>query len=78
MALLETRIAKELRHNTKRRETRIYYHRPCKAWHITSMPIAKDNENAVQRTQTEESQDLPRVQEKPNGQASIRRMDRQE
>jgi hypothetical protein len=38
-------------------------------------PIRKVKDNAVQRAQAQESQDIPRVPEKSNGQASIRRLD---
>jgi hypothetical protein len=67
MALLETRIEKELHHNQKRREQRAYYHKPCKAWHITKMPLAKgkSNGNTVQ--------EKPGRQESPIGKADEKR-----
>lgn len=37
MALLEMRISRDLHHNQKRKEQRIYYHKLCKAWHITKV-----------------------------------------
>jgi hypothetical protein len=67
MALLETRIAKELHHNQKRREQRAYYHKPCKAWHITKMPLAKGQNNG--NTMQEKS----RGQESPIGKADEER-----
>jgi hypothetical protein len=60
MALLETRIARDLHGNKKRKEQRVYYHRACKAWHITSKELASENPTD-QRT----------VQEKPYRESSM-------
>lgn len=40
MALLETKMRRSLHGNTRRKEQRVYYHKPCKAWHITSQERA--------------------------------------
>lgn len=37
--LLRARIAAELRGQRNRREQRVYYHPPCRAYHLTSMPM---------------------------------------
>lgn len=52
MALLETKISRSLHNHNRRREQRIYYHRVCKAWHITSMP--KVGNNGVGKAQVQE------------------------
>lgn len=46
MALLETQIERTLHHSNKRKETRAYYHPPCKAWHLTKLEKA-DNGKQV-------------------------------